>query len=46
MTLLELARIAGRYETAMAHAMLHACAIAQLYGCEHFAVPGHDGAGR
>ena len=43
MDLVELARIASRYETAMAHAMLHACAVAQLYGCRLFGLGGEDG---
>ena len=32
MTLLELGRIAARYETEMAHAMLHAIAVAKCEG--------------
>ena len=38
-TLLELGRIASRYDTEMAHAMLHAVAVAKTRGCLFVAPP-------
>ena len=40
MSLVELARIASKYETNMAHAMLHACAVARLSECSFPDEPG------